>query len=127
MIAELRKVDRTLEERTAFLHRIALAKEIYVSLFEDKVKEIARQDWENMFTLNQQTEGAIFTHQLADMIENQYSAILTFHLWMDKLMIVAEYIAFGNRELESNLPEAIITAANQRVMKVISKHILENM
>lgn len=126
LTAELRKVNRTLEERIAFLHRLSLAKEVYVSLFTREMQPVARQDWENMFLLNKVSEGAIFTHQLAEMLEDDCSNVFyTFKQHREKLIKVAEYIVSGDKELESNLPEAITTAARERVAKVISKHILD--
>lgn len=126
LTAELRKIDRTLEERTAFLHRISLAKEVYASLLPDNLQAAGRYDWECMIEYNVNSEG-IFTHQLADILESGVAPFAIFNYYIKELRIVAEYIAFGNKELESNLPEAILTAANNRVMKVISKHILENL
>lgn len=126
LTAELRRIDRTLEERTAFLHRISLAKEVYASLLPDNLQAAGRYDWECMIEYSINSNG-IFTHQLADILESGVAPYAIFNHYIEELKVVAEYIAYGNKELESNLPEAILTAANNRVIKVITNHILNNL
>jgi hypothetical protein len=79
-----------------------------------------------MIEYNVNSDG-IFTHQLADILESGVAPFAIFNHYIEELKVVAEYIAFGNKELESNLPEAILTAANNRVIKVITNHILNNL
>ena len=126
IIRELKKVDRTLEDKISFYRRICLAREIYASLLPDNLQAAGKFDWGCLLESNVNSSG-ILTHQLADILETGIAPFAIFNLYFEELKIVAEYIAYGNLQLEENISDKLIKKAHEKAISIVSNHILNNL
>jgi|SanBayMetagenome_1026888.scaffolds.fasta_scaffold05166_4 hypothetical protein len=88
------------------------------------MKNIAAKDWELLFELNK-LEDSIFTHQLAEMLESGFACFYTFQHHREKLEQVAEFIAFGNSQLEENISDSIRVQCYERSLSIVTKQIMD--
>lgn len=120
---ELRKLDRSLSERREFLRRLNLAELVWVNQFEQTEQEYAKTTWQEVRGFCEITLRP-FTYLIADIIEGNEFNFPFLLMNSDKLLTVAEYIAYGNASIEMILPEQAKQTAIIKSNKVISKHIM---
>lgn len=95
-------------------------------MLPDNLQAAGKFDWECMLESNVNSSG-ILTHQLADILETGIAPFAIFNIYFEELKIVAEYIAYGNSQLEINISDSLKEKAHERAVSIVSNHILKNM
>lgn len=95
-------------------------------MLPDNLQAAGEFDWECLLEANVNSKE-ILTHQLADILEASVAPFAILNYYIKELKIVAEYIAYGNSQLEINISDSLKEKAHERAISIVSNHILNNL
>lgn len=127
MLKELKTVKKSLEDRQELMRRIALCEQIWLNQFEDNQKYLAKEAFNELRNYCKEKQLP-FTFAVADIISfKDPDNFWFFYINSEKFYIIASYLINGNSQLEEVLPEKLKTAAEQKALKIVSEHIINNL